>query len=922
MVGSLPGLGASDESVGYGRCGRYVGRVGALAVALGVGFAVTTGQGLGLARADDSAANDDTGAVDSPAGEPAPGGPVEQLGGPVEQPGVPPGSPPPVGGVSGAPAGAVGAAPAPGASPGEMKVSASGSVNTSVNDAGQFTDTEDGELDGNLDEKDGAQDAEGKAAALELNPAPVVPIVPVLLPIVPVVPVVVPPPPVAPVGGVPPIVEGAVAQKDSPVQMFGFAPVGLKVSAVDRLDPVDSGPVSAAPEVFSTQRTAGHIEGLASRTNIAPTPPADVVSSLEAPASSPVSAGFTATIVNVASSMVALFLSPFVASGPAAPADPPLLWAVLSWVRREIHRTFFNHTPRAVADEVGTSEGVSTVIDVAGNDIDDGKVKVTGVTQPENGTAVLNADGTVTYTPNADFHGTDTFNYTISDASGRFHFHGLLGLLTGKGHTATGTVTVTVDPVNSGAPVANPDTAEVDEGGSVVIAVLANDTDPDGASDIDAGSVEVTQPAHGSVTVNTDGTVTYQSNGDEVTSDSFTYTVRDEFGELSDTGTVSVTIVPVNDAPVAVDDTLEVNEGGVRSIRTFLNDTDAEGDSTIVGSSVEITQQPLHGTATLNPNGSITYRSTGGPASTDSLTYTVRDSSGAVSNTGTLHITINHAPVAVPDKVTTTQDTPITIDVLANDSDPDGDPVTILSTTINSTQGSVALGTTNVVYTPPPGQTGEFTFYYSVWDDSGFSGSDTAVTVIVLPANDGPVAVDDTADVNAGFSKVINILGNDTDPEGDAIDPATVTITQPANGVATVNANGTVTYRSTGPVTTDSFTYTVRDSEGAVSNTGTVTVNINRAPVARPDSVTTTRDTPVTINVLANDDDPDGDPVRIAATSINTTQGTLDATPTHVVYTPPPGQAGVFTFSYQVWDDVNFKGEYTTVTVTVIEPPV
>jgi hypothetical protein len=196
-----------------------------------------------------------------------------------------------------------------------------------------------------------------------------------------------------------------------------------------------------------------------------------------------------------------------------------------------------------------------------------------------------------------------------------------------------------------------------------------------------------------------------------------------------------VSIAPVNDAPVAVDDTLEVDEGGTRSIRTFLNDTDAEGNSTIVGSSVKITQ-PAHGVATLNPNGSVTYRSTEGPASADSFTYTVRDSEGAISNTGTVHVNINHAPVANPDSVTTTRDTSITINVTANDSDPDGDSVRLFSATIDHSQGRVGLADGAIVYTPPAGQTGVFTFSYDVWDSKGLRGNNATVTVTVTPPPD------------------------------------------------------------------------------------------------------------------------------------------------------------------------------------------
>jgi VCBS repeat-containing protein len=699
MGGALPAIGTSTDTETPGRCGRYIGRVGALAVALGVGVAIATGHGVGVARADDSGANDDAAAVNTSSGESAPSA--------ADQPDVQPNPPSAAGGSPGA-----AGDPRQPPSTGEMKVSSSGGADTSVNDHGQSTDAgapppgDDGAGD-DLDE-DEADDG----SADELDPSPPEPnTAPAAAPTEPV-----------------PALETEAAKRDSASDPVVVARHAATEVAAAQSEPVETEPESAAPAPFVARLTAAPEEVAVPEVAASDTDHQIATSFALAPAA-PLAP--TGAIAGFASSLVSLFLSPFIAPGPTAPAQPPLLWAVLSWVRREIHRTFFNHTPTAVVDEVSTSEDTSTTIDVAVNDVDDdGHVTVTSVTQPGNGTAVLNSDGTVTYTPNANFYGTDTFSYTITDRSSPFHVHGLLGLLTGKGHTATGTVTVTVDPVNDGAPVANSDTATVDEGDSVVIAVLANDTDPDGNSTLNPASVEVTQPAHGTVTVNADGTVTYQSNGDEVTSDSFTYTVRDDLGALSDTATVTVSIAPVNDAPVAVDDTLEVNEGGTRSIRTFLNDTDAEGNSTIVGSSVEITQ-PAHGVATLNPNGSVTYRSTGGPASTDSFTYTVRDSEGAISNTGTVHVNINHAPVANPDSVTTTRDTPIAIHVTANDSDPDGDSVRVVSATINLTQGDLSLEDSVIVYTPPAGQTGVFTFSYDAWDSKGFRGNDVSATVTV-----------------------------------------------------------------------------------------------------------------------------------------------------------------------------------------------
>src|SRR5688572_15269603 len=120
---------------------------------------------------------------------------------------------------------------------------------------------------------------------------------------------------------------------------------------------------------------------------------------------------------------------------------------------------------------------------------------VDSATDPANGSVVVNLDDTVTYTPDPDFNGTDTFDYTASD---------------GNGGTDTATVTVTVDPVND-APVAQDDAETTDEDTPVDIDVLANDTDADGDS---RPVYSATDPANGSVVVNLDDTVTYTPDPD------------------------------------------------------------------------------------------------------------------------------------------------------------------------------------------------------------------------------------------------------------------------------------------------------------------------------------------------------------------------------------------------------------------------
>src|SRR5690606_7466468 len=183
-----------------------------------------------------------------------------------------------------------------------------------------------------------------------------------------------------------------------------------------------------------------------------------------------------------------------------------------------------NAAPVAVNDTGSLDEDTAVVLSVLANDSDpDGDpLSIASVTQGANGSVVVNPDGTLTYTPDADFHGTDGFTYTVSD---------------GKGGTDTASVAVTVAPVND-APVAADDTAGTAAGTAVTVSVLANDSDVDGDT-LSVGSF--TQGANGSVTDNGDGTLTYAPNAGFAGTDSFSYTATDGQGG-TDTATVTVTV--------------------------------------------------------------------------------------------------------------------------------------------------------------------------------------------------------------------------------------------------------------------------------------------------------------------------------------------------------------------------------------------
>lgn len=238
------------------------------------------------------------------------------------------------------------------------------------------------------------------------------------------------------------------------------------------------------------------------------------------------------------------------------------------------------------------------------------------------------------------------------------------------------------------------------------------------------------------------------------------------------------------------------------------------------------------GALSLNGDGSFTY--TPNPAFTgaDQFTYNFA-ANGATSNTATARISVtpNSAPVAVNDSASTQPNTAVTINVLANDTDANGDQLVIDPASLTPpTAGTVSLTPDGkaVIYTAGPAA-GTATFSYKAKDPSGaLSGAATVTVTVATAPNNAPVAVDDAAETRRNTAVTINVVANDYDPDGSVV-PGTVAIAdQPSRGGAvTNNGNGTVTYTPRRNFRgTDTFTYTVRDNQGAVSNKATVRVNV------------------------------------------------------------------------------------------------
>lgn len=267
-------------------------------------------------------------------------------------------------------------------------------------------------------------------------------------------------------------------------------------------------------------------------------------------------------------------------------------------------------------------------------------------------------------------------------------------------------------------PIAGDDSLTTDEDVNLTVDALANDSDPDGDT---LAISSMVQPTHGSATANNDGTITYTPDQNYFGNDSLTYTLSDGNGG-TDTGTVFINVVAVNDPPEVNGDTLGVAKNETAGIYPLQNDLDIDSSTLNI---IDFTT-PANGSVTLQLDQQFIYSPNENFVGSDQFQYTISDGDGG-SSSGWVDVTvteINRAPVALDDSIETTEDHSATFSVLLNDTDPDGD--TLLVTDIGAPlHGSVILNTDGTLsYTPKADYHGSDSFLYTVSDGRG--GSDSA----------------------------------------------------------------------------------------------------------------------------------------------------------------------------------------------------
>ncbi len=514
--------------------------------------------------------------------------------------------------------------------------------------------------------------------------------------------------------------------------------------------------------------------------------------------------------------------------------------------------------------------------------------------------SVVNTEGTVavSLTPEGNANGSTTLTFSVKDA----------GELVRQQ-----TITLNVDAVND-VPQVRSDSAEVWEDSLVSVDVLANDTNPDHGT---LALSIITTPANGSAVINGDNTITYTPNADFYGTDSFTYQVIDSVGGDTISADVSITVSAVDDAPVAVDDDISLDEDSSAVVDVRINDYDVEGDGFIILSFTD----PANGTLSLDAGtGAFTYTSASNYHGIDSFTYTIQQVTdlGLVS-TASVNIivnSVNDAPVPSYDaNVSTNEDTPLNKSVTATDDDLD-----VLSFYVKDGNGP-SHGTLNLVggdytYTPDANFNSSDSFVITVFD--GTVEVNCEISVTVNPVNDSPQAVYEN-NVSTDEDTSLTLPFTVSDADGDSVIVSVKEENEPKHGSLTLS-DGEYTYTPVGNYHgDDSFIITISDGSSEIDCPISVTVNsINDIPVpVYNSSIITNEDTSVTESVSATDADLDTITVSVKEGG-DPSHGILNLVDGNYTYSPDANYYGIDTFTLMVSDGLADVDCPVTVTVNAV----
>ena len=563
--------------------------------------------------------------------------------------------------------------------------------------------------------------------------------------------------------------------------------------------------------------------------------------------------------------------------------------------------------PVASDDSVLTQSETEVTFNVLDNDFDtDGDAfSIVSFTQPSNGVLTDLGDGNFSYVPSAAFIGSDSFTYTIEDANGEQNSASVTVQVISNDPDAANQIFATagqienlIGTVGLDNFVFAPGTSTTSQTDSIVDMALGDV--------IDLSALGLTE-ADLQFRVVGDGTILkiIQGFGDDdfqvkvslsnITEEQVRAAIRYS-NEPDDTP---------NTPPVANQDDTSTTVATAVAINVVANDMDADNDLL----SIDSFTQGINGSVADLGNGVLEYTPNADFVGDDSFTYTISDPDGDTS-TATVNVSVtapvNAGPTAGDDEAGTDINTPVSINVLTNDTDPEDDALTVDSFT-QGANGSVAdLGNGVLQYTPNADFVGDDSFTYTISDPDGETSSAT-VDVTVAPAppeNTPPTANDDDASTDSDTAVSINVLANDSDPENDPL--TVVDVSDGVNGTVSDLGNGVLQYTpNQGFVGEDVFLYAVSDPDGATS-VASVAVSVlrpNTPPIAIEDEIDTNEGTAATVNVLANDSDPDGDNFSVNAFTQGMNGSVVNLGDGVFEYTPNAGFIGFDSFSYQVQDE-------------------
>ena len=545
-----------------------------------------------------------------------------------------------------------------------------------------------------------------------------------------------------------------------------------------------------------------------------------------------------------------------------------------------------NDVPVIDPHSATTNEDTPVTIHATGSDIEDANLDYTVSTGPAHGSAVCNAADNCTYTPALNFNGTDSFVVKGTDQG-----------TDGPAQSITATFTITVTPVND-APVPFNDTVNVPED-SVNFPINLS------ASDVDSLVLTFNAPVddvdHGTLACLGDS-CTYSPAADYNGPDSFTFTVND--GALTSTGTITINVTAVNDAPIATDQDITTDEDV--AITTPLGGTDVDNDPLSVLSLTD----PPHGTATQagpGPN-DATYLGDLNFNGIDTFDFTLSD--GALTDTGHVTVTVNpvnDAPVINDQTFAAIEDTPGILSMSA--SDVDGDRLTW--SIVSGPTTALLLGSgPDVAYVPHHNVNGTDTFVVKVTDTGGLFDTAT-ITVNVAPVNDQPEAF--AGSVTTNEDNPTSFVLNASDVDGDVLTYAAPNV-GPFAGAVTCSSSACTYTPNADFHGSDVVTFSVADGHGGTDSASvSITVtSVNDAPVASPDSATLAEDTTRAFALGATDVDHD----LLTYTTTAPSHGTLIGIAPNVVYVPNANYFGPDGFSFTA-DDGNGSQSSANITLVV-----